>query len=298
MIGYALLAVMLLYYIVWERIIRMYWIYFFYKRQGVPCVGFPLPVVGNLLTFMRALKSMDKYSKTPLEHYFSTVFPGKLPPVFLDMRDPRGLIVVTDPKYVDELYIAKNKFFDKADKERRVYFRWFGKSIFHAKSDKAWQEQRKHLAAAFYKDKMNMMIRIIIGIANTKVQEWKLNYQPSSGKVMSLAKEMSDLVADAELASVFGVKNVQRKLQYSHFGEKWEVTIGSMLKMLGGRFLSRVYHPIRHIFDAFDMIDLTSEERENTGNVERFKVLVREIVAERRAELALESEKTSYDFLT
>ena len=124
------------------------------------------------------------------------------------MRDPRGLIVVTDPKYVDELYIAKNKFFDKADKERRVYFRWFGESIFHAKSDKAWQDQRKHLAAAFYKDKMNMMIRIIIGIANTKVQGWKLNYQSSSGKVMSLTKEMSDLVADAELASVFGVKNV------------------------------------------------------------------------------------------
>ena len=71
-----------------------------------------------------------------------------------------------------------------------------------------------------------------------------------------------------------------------------------MLKMLGGRFLSRVYHPIRHIFDAFDMIDLTSEERENTGNVERFKVLVREIVTERRTELAMESEKTSYDFLT
>ena len=140
------------------------------------------------------------------------------------MRDPRGLIVVTDPAYVDELYIAKNKFFDKADKEGRVYYRWFGDSIFHAKSGKVWQEQRKHLAAAFYKEKMNMMIRIIIGVANTKVQEWKRNYE--GNQTMSLAKEMSDLLADAVLASVFGDKNLGRKLQYSHYGETWDATIG------------------------------------------------------------------------
>jgi hypothetical protein len=78
---------------------------------------------------------MDVHSKTPLEDYFSNIFgkeeETKLPPVFLDMRDPTGILVVTDPNYVDDLYVSKNKFFDKADKERRVYFQYFGDSIFH-----------------------------------------------------------------------------------------------------------------------------------------------------------------------
>ena len=80
---------------------------------------------------------MDEHSKTPLEEYFSNYFgqETKLPPVFLDMRDPSGILVVTDPLYVDELYVSKNKFFDKADKEGRVYFDYFGNSLFHQKSN-------------------------------------------------------------------------------------------------------------------------------------------------------------------
>ena len=67
---------------------------------------------------------MDVYSKTPLEDYFSNIFgkETKLPPVFLDMRDPTGILVVTDPQYLDDLYVSKNKFFDKSDKERRVFY--------------------------------------------------------------------------------------------------------------------------------------------------------------------------------
>jgi cytochrome P450 len=115
---------------------------------------------------------MDIYSKTPLEDYFSNIF-GKeetrLPPVFLDMRDPKGILVVTDPHYVDDLYVSKNKFFDKADKERRVYFQYFGDSIFHQRSNEKWSENRKHLSAAFYKDKMLLMVKTIIDVANRKV---------------------------------------------------------------------------------------------------------------------------------
>ena len=85
------------------------------------------------------------------------------------MREPNGILVVSDPHFIDELYISKNKFFDKADKERRVYYKWFGDSIFHAKSDHVWLEQRKHLAAAFYKEKMNYMIKLIVGVTNQKV---------------------------------------------------------------------------------------------------------------------------------
>lgn len=132
----------ILYYIVYLRIIRMYYLYWYYTRQGIPCVGFPLPVIGNLNLFLKALYGMNAKSRTPLEDYFDNIYPPgtKMPPIFLDMRDHRGIVVVTDPTYVDELYVAKNRFFEKADKERDAYFRWFGDSFFYAKSDKRWQE--------------------------------------------------------------------------------------------------------------------------------------------------------------
>jgi len=69
------------------------------------------------------------------------------------MREHGGILVVSDHRYVDDLYLGKNKFFDKASKEGRVYYRWFGNSIFYLPTGSHWQEQRKHVAAAFYKEK-------------------------------------------------------------------------------------------------------------------------------------------------
>jgi hypothetical protein len=100
-----------------------------------------------------------------------------------------------------------------------------------------------------------------------------------------MAGEVADLVADAELASVFGIKNLKQKVLYSGEGQQQEVTLGKMLKLLGGRFLSRVYHPLRNIFDIFDYMNVSFEEKENAGNVERFKVVVRKFINERREEL-------------
>ena len=131
-----LLLLLFLYHIVYRRVFRLYYLYWFYTRQGIPCVGLPWPVLGNLPTFLKSLSQMDHHSKTPLEDYFTRVFGLVTPPVFLDLRDPSGILVFTDPRYVDELYMAKNKFFDKADKEREVYYEWFGESIFHAKSNR------------------------------------------------------------------------------------------------------------------------------------------------------------------
>lgn len=43
---------------------------------------------------------------------------------------------------------------------------------------------------------------------------------------MSLTKEVSDLVADAEFASVFGIEHVNERLMYTQAGATWEVTVG------------------------------------------------------------------------
>jgi hypothetical protein len=44
-----------------------------------------------------------------------------------------------------------------------------------------------------------------------------------------------------------------------------------MLKWIGGRYLSRIYHPIRMMFDFGDKWNLNSDERETYQNIRRFK---------------------------
>lgn len=62
----------------------------------------------------------------------------------------------------------------------------------------------------------------------------------------------------------------------------------------------RVYHPFRNMFDVFDECDLTADERENSGNVERFKAHVKKLVDARREEMKDPSfsKEGSFDFLT
>ena len=75
---------------------------------------------------------------------------------------------------------------------------------------------------------MNMMLRTIIQITNDKVQEWKTVY--GGEREMSLSKEVSDLVAEAEFASVFGVERVKDTLKYREGGVTKEITVGPFLK--------------------------------------------------------------------
>lgn len=119
----------LLTYFVYEKVLKMYYRYWFYTSQGIPCVGFPLPVVGNFPKLIRSLSSRDSCSKTPLEHYLHYYFGEKLPPVVVDFRQPEGAIFVNDPTFVNELYTTKNRFFDKHPKLKRIAADFFNDSI-------------------------------------------------------------------------------------------------------------------------------------------------------------------------
>lgn len=71
--------------------------------------------------------------------------------------------------------------------------------------------------------------------------------------------------------------------------------------MSAGRFLMRVYHPLRNLFDMFDRWDLNSEERETTGNVERFKSFVKIMISQKRKEVEeqkVTKQPASFDFLS
>jgi hypothetical protein len=72
---------------------------------------------------------------------------------------------VSDPHCINDLYITKNKFFDKYGRSQTAYYQLFGDSTLHSKSTALWAEKRKKVSAAFYKDKMIGMLQNVIVMA-------------------------------------------------------------------------------------------------------------------------------------
>ncbi len=72
---------------------------------------------------------------------------------------------------MNDIYVNYNKFIDKQEKYQKVYMPFFGNSILFSKTDELWAEKRKHLATAFYKDKLTPMLGIIIDATYKEVQE-------------------------------------------------------------------------------------------------------------------------------
>jgi hypothetical protein len=62
-------------------------------------------------------------------------------------------LCINSPELSQEIYLNQNKYFDKHKKSAEIYGRMIGDSILFAKSDILWQQKRKALSAALYKDK-------------------------------------------------------------------------------------------------------------------------------------------------
>jgi cytochrome P450 len=82
---------------------------------------------------------------------------------------PEPVLIINDPEVVNELYVAKNKFVDKSEKFHRMVKKLFGDSILFTQSDDKWAVKRKHLSSAFYKDKLQGMLALIISVTNQHV---------------------------------------------------------------------------------------------------------------------------------
>jgi uncharacterized Fe-S cluster-containing MiaB family protein len=68
--------------------------------------------------------------------------------------------------------VTKNKYFDKHEKWGRLIMDVFGGSITFAKSDEAWVSKRKHISTAFYKDKTFLMLKNMLVLSSTAINDW------------------------------------------------------------------------------------------------------------------------------
>ncbi len=95
-------------YILYYKLILVYYKYFFYTTQGIPSVGFPLPFVNNGLKMKKALDKIKEVKWTVLEEYWHTAIGKVMPPILVEFAGPNGMLVITDPEMVQDLYFHKN----------------------------------------------------------------------------------------------------------------------------------------------------------------------------------------------
>lgn len=204
--GYCLLP--LVFYVLFKSL-RMYYIYCYYKYYcKVPVPDqWPLPLIGHGRNSMKArlLAAKSKYPADSGTIYKEIAFNGReAPKVFFDFRYPEGVLTVTDPEFMHELYISKNKYFSKHDAHRHRMYPLFGDGILFSPSNADWSIRRKHISAAFYKEKLVEILATITTHSNRRVNQW-IHQFGNSGKVMTLTKEVSTLLMEAVEMSVFGI---------------------------------------------------------------------------------------------
>mmetsp|Transcript_30466 Transcript_30466/g.29846 ORF Transcript_30466/g.29846 Transcript_30466/m.29846 type:complete len:91 (+) Transcript_30466:294-566(+) len=77
---------------------------------------------------------------------------------------------------INELYVTKNKYFDKHPKLYNVLKVLAGENIVLIPTNELYLEKRKHLSIAFYKEKMVGMFERIIAMTDAKVKTWVTTY--------------------------------------------------------------------------------------------------------------------------
>jgi hypothetical protein len=89
------------------------------------------------------------------------------------------VLVISDLNMVNELYITKNKYFDKHPKLYNIFKCLAGENIVMIPSNDLYANKRKVLSAIFYKEKLHKMFENIIKMTDIKVKDWINTYNNS-----------------------------------------------------------------------------------------------------------------------
>jgi cytochrome P450 len=160
-----------------------------------------------------------------------------------------------------------------------------------------WAVKRKHISAAFYKDKISQMLKMIINVTHDRVEQWKKEHVVQ-GKIVELHTEMSSLIMECVLVCVFGETSTNLSdLTFLKDGNAIKHNVGSFIRKLFFSLMGRVLSPLRLFSDFFDDLALGSAEKEAFANFDEFRAFALKMIDKRRCEIA-SGEKSRGDFLS
>lgn len=140
-------------------------------------------------------------------------------------------IIIADPYILEELYVNKNKYFDKHTRIYDMMKPLMGESILLARSNELWQAKRKSLSTAFYKDKLSKMMDIIREVVTNYVKYMEKEFI-QTGKPFNLAEKINELQVKIILNCAFGVDVGDKPLIFRENGVDTEKPYSYVLKTL------------------------------------------------------------------
>jgi hypothetical protein len=108
-----IIFLILLSYFLYDKVFKIYYTIWFYNKQGVFVCPRPLPILGNALQLAKAFTSTDIHSRYPMVEFMDDNLGLPVPKLAIYAIAVNPIIVISDPVFVNELYITKNKYFDK-----------------------------------------------------------------------------------------------------------------------------------------------------------------------------------------
>ncbi len=132
-----------------------------------------------------------------------TYFKGKkeVPPIVGMVLGKGVSLVVNTPEISQEFFLNKNKYYDKHEHSAKTFSRLMGDSIIFAKSDLKWQQKRKSLSAAIYKDKLRVMVDMM---KQATIDVIKGRWMKLESNQMDIAREITNIFIEITLCCLFG----------------------------------------------------------------------------------------------
>jgi cytochrome P450 len=147
-------------------------------------------------------------------------------------------LMISRPETAEELFLSKNKYFDKHPKSQDLFRSLLGDSILFSKSDLQWQTKRKALSAALYKDKLTSMIETMKRVTIDIIQkDWIPRGQ------IEIVRETSNLFITITLKCLFGDQYENSKCNLRVKGVEKEVSLGETIILLMENTLIREFQP-------------------------------------------------------
>ena len=139
-------------YFFYTRIWLVYSKIWYYSKQGVVVHKKILPFIGS---YADLAKYATKSKNHPIIDFCQDIFfKDNIPPIVATAFSTNIALIVNRPEAAEEIFLTKNKYFDKHPTTGEIFKRTAGDSIVFARSDLKWQMKRKALSAALYKEKL------------------------------------------------------------------------------------------------------------------------------------------------
>lgn len=251
------------------------------------------PILGNFLAFSRIMRNPDNYDYIPWQPMLETLEKeGKLPELVGIMMQSQAVLVLNTPQPFTDLYVQKNRYFEKDPIGRIVFKPFFGESLVFVDGDESWSHKRKTMSAAFYKEKLIKMTEVVREVVTEKISEIEERYV-KTGKPMNVTEEMGELQNRIFLTSVFGLKDLHKvRLPYLQRGQTLQLDIGDFLRRLVGFLLLRQGRRIFGLIPYLLFFNYTKEDREYVENIRVVRTYCEGLIEDRKKNMSKFSESS------